>query len=75
MWTSPVASITGYKYYLAVLDDCRGLSGVPTAGWWNAPAYLPRGSTRGSAKLLGRSSFGARTQEHTDFRVVRAAGA
>ena len=41
--------------------------GVPTAGWRNAPAYSPRGSTRGSAKLLGRSSLGARTQEHTDL--------
>ena len=49
--------------------------GVPTAGWRNAPAYSLRGSTRGSAKLLGRSSPGARTQEHTIFRVVRVAGA
>ena len=46
---------------------CRGLLGVPTAGWRNAPAYSPRGSTRGSAKLFGRSSLGARTQEHTDL--------
>ena len=29
--------------------------------------FPPRGSTRGSAKLLGRSSLEARTQEHTDL--------
>ena len=45
--------------------------GVPTAGWRNAPAFSPRGSTRGSAKLLGRSSFRARTQEHTDLEWFR----
>ena len=51
-----------------ILEDmCRGLFGVPTAGWRNAPAYSLRGSTRGNAKLLGRSSSGARTQEHMDF--------
>jgi hypothetical protein len=22
LWTSPVASISGYKYYLVILDDC-----------------------------------------------------
>ena len=52
---------------LSKKHQCRGFLGVPTAGWRNAPAYSPRGSTRGSAKLLGRSSFGSITQEHTDL--------
>ena len=50
-----------------IVHYCRGLFGIPTAGWRNAPAYSLRGSTRGNAKLLGRSSSGARTQEHTSL--------
>ena len=48
-------------------NNVVGFWGVPTAGWRNAPAYFPGGSTRGSAKLLGQSSLGAGMPEHTDL--------
>ena len=30
-------------YYYLAHHYCRGLLGVPKAGWRNAPAYSPRG--------------------------------
>jgi len=54
-------------YMHRLKSTCRGCLGVPTAGWRNAHAYSPRGSTRESAKLFGWSSSGAKTQEHTDL--------
>jgi hypothetical protein len=26
LWTSPISSVSGYKYYLAILDDCTHYS-------------------------------------------------
>jgi hypothetical protein len=33
LWTSPIPSVTGYKYYLIILDDCSYYS-------WTFPLRL-----------------------------------
>ena len=57
LWTSPVVSISGYKYYLVILDDC-------THYLWTFPLRLKSDTFSTLAHFIAHAStqFGARVK-------------
>ena len=57
LWTSPVVSISGYKYYLVILDDC-------THYLWTFPLRLKYDTFSKLAHFIAHAStqFGARVK-------------